>query len=141
MKGAKGKKPDVVPLREWMASTKVPRRNQVAGLRQFAGAVPTKKKLKSWGAQIDVNCEFCGQVDDEEHRLWSCCLAADLRRSLDADFKWYMVTVGSYENKVKGWFEQPAGGKTPRTLEATMYEDGELCEDKGTWRWTEGRPI
>ena len=52
LKGAKGKKPDVVPLRDWMASKKVPRRNQLAGLRQFAGVVPTKKRLKSWGAQI-----------------------------------------------------------------------------------------
>ncbi len=69
MKGAKGANPDIVPLREWMASKKVPRRNQLAGLRQFAGVVPTKKRFKSWGAQLEVVCEFYGQEDDGEHRL------------------------------------------------------------------------
>ena len=82
IKGAQGRKPDVAPIREWMSSTKVPRRNQLAGLRQFAGAVPTKSKLRSWGAQVDGAGEFCGQEDDLEHRLWKCSLTEELRKSL-----------------------------------------------------------
>ncbi len=52
-----------------------------------------------------------------------------------------MESVGTYENKVKGWFEQPRGEKTPKELEVTVYDEGGLVADKGSWSWTEGRPI
>ncbi len=64
-----------------------------------------------------------------------------VRQSLEPNFKWYMEAVGTDENKIKGWFEQPKGDKTPKELEVTVYDEGGLAEDKGTWSWTEGRPI
>ncbi len=80
-KGLTCKKPDVVPLREWMASKKISRRHHQAGLRHSAGAVPTKTRLKGWGGQLETSCEFCGKEDDTEQRLWHCSLTKDLREN------------------------------------------------------------
>ena len=86
-KGSRGSKPDKVPLKEWLADKKITRSEQLAGIRTFAGAMPTKARLKRWGANIEVACEFCGEDDNWEHRLWQCTATADLREKQDEELK------------------------------------------------------
>ena len=62
-------KPDKVVLKELLADKRRPRRKQLAALRGFAGTMPTKARMRKWGANVTDACEFCGETDDWEHRM------------------------------------------------------------------------
>ena len=54
-------KPDKVVLKELLADRRRPRREQLAALRGFAGAMMTKARMRKWGANVTDTCEFCGE--------------------------------------------------------------------------------
>ena len=51
-------------------------------LAVFTGGIWTQERLEAYGQSDSAYCEFCGQSDTVEHRLWTCSHTEDLRSAL-----------------------------------------------------------
>jgi hypothetical protein len=133
-------KPDKVVLKEMLAEKKRPRREQLAALRGFAGTMPTKARMRKWGANITDSCEFCGDKDDWEHRMWKCTATEEIRGRNDDDLN-ELGRSGTTEQKLHGWFVPPKKCRQPQDLVITVYKDGEKVGEDCEWTWEEGKTV
>ena len=133
-------KPDKVVLKELLADRKRPRREQLAALRGFAGTMMTKARMRKWGANVTDECEFCGQKDDWEHRLWKCTATEGIRGENDDDLA-ELGRSGTPEQRLHGWFEPAKKSRQPQELVVTVYKDGKKVGVDEEWTWEKDKKV